>query len=65
MEQNEVFKFEFTFPEINVVLAGLKKLPWEQSAGIIQKMIATYEDQTRKEPKKEKQTDPEVVEVKK
>ena len=56
MEEKKVFNFDFTFEEVNVVLVGLRKLPFENSAPIIQKIIASYEEQTKMEAKKKKDT---------
>jgi hypothetical protein len=39
----EKFNLEFTFTELNVILKACKKLPYEESAGVIQNIISQYE----------------------
>ncbi len=50
----ELFKLEFTFTELNIILKACKKLPYEESVGIIQSAIKQYEDIQKLKEKKAK-----------
>ena len=45
-QQQPTYNLKLTENEIQVVLGGLSKLPYEQSAGVIQKIIAQAQDTT-------------------
>jgi len=42
---NEKFNFEFTVMELNVIIKGLKELPYKESNSIIERIIEEYEKQ--------------------
>lgn len=43
-QQQPTYKLKLTDTEMQVVLSGLSKLPYEQSAGVIQKIIGQAQD---------------------
>jgi len=62
----EKFYFEFNVMELNIMLKALKKLPYEESANIIQKIISVHEQQSiEKEKEKQKVIKKEKMDVKK
>ena len=44
------YKFEFTLAELNVILQGLSKLPYEQVASLLVKIDSQVQPQLKKEP---------------
>lgn len=40
------YKLKLNESELQIVLGGLSKLPYEQSAGVIQKIVAQAQDST-------------------
>ena len=44
--ENKKFSFEFTFEQINVILAGLTELPYKISSGVIEVIKESYKGQT-------------------
>ncbi len=53
MEQKQEFFFSFTLEEANVVAAGLGKLPYENVAGLIEKMNYQFNEQVKNLPQQE------------
>jgi len=48
------YKFEFTLAELNVILQGLSKLPYEQVTKFIENIVAvvnTTDEESKKEGK--------------
>jgi len=45
-QQQPTYKLKLTETELQTVLGGLSKLPYEQSAGVIQKIVAQAQDTT-------------------
>lgn len=45
-QQQPTYKLQLTEQEIQVVLGGLSKLPYEQSAPVINKIVAQAQDTT-------------------
>lgn len=43
-QQQPTYKLKLTETELQTVLGGLSKLPYEQSAGVIQKIVAQAQD---------------------
>lgn len=43
-QQQPTYNLKLTETEIQTVLSGLSKLPYEQSAGVIQKIVAQAQD---------------------
>lgn len=43
-QQQPTYKLKLTETEIQTVLGGLSKLPYEQSAGVINKIVAQAQD---------------------
>ena len=56
MEEKVVF--EFNIVELNTVVKALKKLPYEESAQLIQSIIKTYETQLMEKEKEAKAKKP-------
>jgi len=44
---NEKFNFELSILDLNVILKGLKELPYKESNGLIQFIIDSYEKQAK------------------
>lgn len=50
--EEKVFKFEFTFKEITVLMKGCEELPFKVSAPVRDKIIKQYDAQTIIPPEK-------------
>lgn len=53
----KVFKFEFTFQEINVLMKGCEELPFKVSSSVRDKIILQYNKQIEEEEKAKKDTE--------
>ena len=53
MEQ-KTYVFNFNFVELNTLIKACKELPYKETAGLIQKIINEYEEQTKAEEVKVK-----------
>jgi len=47
MEQEIVFTFGFNFTQLNAIIKGLKKLPYEESSELIQGIIQGHAEQLK------------------
>lgn len=48
------YKFEFTLAELNVILSGLSKLPYEQVSKFIENIVAVVNETNAAADKEEK-----------